>query len=214
MALSTSTLKLISDKVLIEKGNNLSCCILGFPRINTPLETLESIFQVKLEKNTFHEVLETYGYSDIKVLDAFDYEDAEIVHNLNDPLQSGHQEFDLVIDNGTIEHCYNVGQAMMNAAQLCELGGKIFHLNPANWFGHGFWNFNPCTYFDFYQQNGFEVKVYLREIPTGTYTEIKYKPNTTEILPAKRYTTHAVAIRKELKDITFPFQKRYEKFLK
>jgi SAM-dependent methyltransferase len=212
MAFSISALQLMADTLFKDENGikGKSCCILGFPEISkTKIKILENIFNRKIDECSFHGILRSYGYTDIKVLDFSNYQGAEIIHNLNDPLPDKVQKFDLVIDNGTIEHCFNVGQAMMNIANLCKNNGKIFHLNPANWFGHGFWNFNPCTYFDFYGQNGFDVKVYLRDIPAGSYEEIKYNPHLTKILPSKRYTTHAIAIRKELKELKYPMQSRY-----
>jgi hypothetical protein len=212
MAFSISALQLMADTIFKNANctKEKSCCILGFPNISkTEIKVLENIFNRKIDECSFHGILRSHGYTDIKVLDFSDYQGAEIIHNLNNPLPDDIQKFDLVIDNGTNEHCFNVGQAMLNTAHLCSKDGQVFHLNPANWFGHGFWNFNPCTYFDFYRENGFDVKVYLRDIPAGLYTEILYQPLVTKILPSKRYTTHAVAVRKELKELKYPMQSRY-----
>lgn len=212
MAFNQSCLELMSRTIFKETNETeKSCCILGFPTIlKTNLNMLQSIFNKNVKENTFHSILKSYNYTDISVLDFSDYQGAEIVADLNYPLPNGTRKFDLVIDNGTNEHCYNVGQAMLNTAELCNLNGKIFHLNPANWFGHGFWNFNPCTYFDFYQENGFEVEMYLRDISTGKSEKVVYRPQVTQILPSKRYTTHAVAVRKEMKELKFPIQSRFK----
>lgn len=212
MSFSKSCLELLSNTIL---NNNLnqkekSCCILGFPSTSVDLTTLNKVFDKSINEPTFHSILKTYSYTDIKVLDFSDYQGAELVFNLNEKLSDSIDKFDLVIDNGTTEHCYNVGQAMMNTASLCKVGGKIFHLNPANWFGHGFWNFNPCTYYDFYNENGFEVDVYLRDISTGISKKIVYKPDNTDILPSTRFTTHAVATRNDLRPLKFPTQSRFK----
>lgn len=65
--------------------------------------------------------------------------------------------FDLVLDGGTLEHCFNIGQAFMNVAHAVRDGGFIVHSNPMSCFNHGFWNLSATTYHDFYTQNGFEV---------------------------------------------------------
>lgn len=67
------------------------------------------------------------------------------------------QPFDVVLDPGTLEHCFNIGQAFRNVRDLCRPGGTIIHVNPLSMFNHGFWNLNPCAYADWYGDNGDEV---------------------------------------------------------
>lgn len=79
----------------------------------------------------------------------------EIVLDLNHPVPMGmHGAYDVIYDGGTMEHCFNVGQVMQNIHALTRLGGYILHLNPVNYFNHGFFNFNPTFYHDFYTQSG------------------------------------------------------------
>lgn len=65
--------------------------------------------------------------------------------------------YDLVLDVGTLEHCFNIGQAAFNMASLVRDGGYILHENPFNWGNHGFYGLNPTWYADFYEANGFEL---------------------------------------------------------
>jgi hypothetical protein len=67
------------------------------------------------------------------------------------------RQFDLVIDPGTSEHCWNVGTALINMANCVKVGGYIYHMVPMAHWNHGFWNFSPCAFSDFYTQNGFEI---------------------------------------------------------
>jgi SAM-dependent methyltransferase len=69
-----------------------------------------------------------------------------------------HHAFDIVLDAGTTEHCFNIGTAMRNIREACKPGGYIIHTNPMSMVNHGFWNFNPTTYIDFYTQCGDEVE--------------------------------------------------------
>ena len=80
----------------------------------------------------------------------------EIKADLNFPLEPG-KSYDIVIDVGTLEHCFNIGQALINMASLVGEGGYILHENPYNWGNHGFYNLNPTLFNDFYTQNGFEI---------------------------------------------------------
>jgi SAM-dependent methyltransferase len=82
----------------------------------------------------------------------------ERVVDMNGPLpEDMAAAYDLVLDLGTLEHCFNVGQAFANAAAALRAGGCILHVNPLNAFNHGFYNFSPTFYADFYECNGFTV---------------------------------------------------------
>lgn len=79
----------------------------------------------------------------------------EIVADLNQPLPAELRgRYDLVYDGGTMEHCFNVGQVMRNICMLGTVGAFIVHINPMNYYNHGFFNFNPTFYHDFYSQSG------------------------------------------------------------
>jgi len=79
----------------------------------------------------------------------------EIVMDLNSPAppeMAG--RYDIVYDGGTMEHCFNVGQVMRNICAFTRVGGFIIHVNPINYYNHGFFNFNPTFYHDWYTQSG------------------------------------------------------------
>ena len=82
----------------------------------------------------------------------------ERIVDLNMPLPDNLRlRFDLVIDTGTCEHCFNVAQAFMNSCQALAIGGYLVHAAPINKCNHGFWNFCPGVYPDFLGDNGFEI---------------------------------------------------------
>lgn len=75
----------------------------------------------------------------LDVLDIVKARGDEIIVDLNEPCSQEFSEiYDLVIDTGTLEHCFNVGQAMKNVASMVKKGGFIFQNTPLNWFNHGF----------------------------------------------------------------------------
>jgi hypothetical protein len=83
--------------------------------------------------------------------------DEEIV-DLNEPLPERlRRRFDIVIDTGTCEHCFNVGQAFANACSAVATGGYFIHAAPMSRTNHGFWNFCPTVYPDFFEDNGFKL---------------------------------------------------------
>lgn len=101
-------------------------------------------------------LLRHLGASDVKSLDASDYEGADIVFDMG-VLQKPPAQFDLVADFGSLEHIFNVPNAFMNVMRLCRTGGRIAHVLPANNLaGHGFWQFSGDVFFELYSpENGF-----------------------------------------------------------
>ncbi|MDA9976073.1 class I SAM-dependent methyltransferase [Alphaproteobacteria bacterium] len=81
-----------------------------------------------------------------------------VVFDLNEPMPPSFVDnYDLIIDPGTIEHCFNIAQAMKNLAEMTKVGGFIFHQVPGAYINHGFYSISPTFLLDFYQKNGFLV---------------------------------------------------------
>src|SRR4051794_39715241 len=60
-------------------------------------------------------LLELLGAREIVALDASDYEAADLVHDLNEPVPRDlHGRFSLVFDGGTIEHVFDVATVLRN----------------------------------------------------------------------------------------------------
>lgn len=64
----------------------------------------------------------------------------------------------VVIDIGTCEHIFNLPQVFTNLIELLRPGGTILHLAPISWYNHGFVNFNPIWFKEFYQHNHFHLQ--------------------------------------------------------
>lgn len=97
------------------------------------------------------------GLNDIRALDYSDFETAEIGHDLNTPVpDSLKSQFDLILDSGTTEHVFDVRQSLTNIALMLKPGGRIIHISPSNnYVNHGFFQFSPTIFFDYYGVNGF-----------------------------------------------------------
>lgn len=94
--------------------------------------------------------------ADLTVFDVVQERGCEVLCDLNYPMQRA-EEFDIVLDVGTVEHCFNIAQAIRNMAGLVKAGGLIVHENPFNCGNHGFYSLNPTFFEDFYTANGFEI---------------------------------------------------------
>lgn len=73
--------------------------------------------------------------------------------NIDQPLGT----WDLVIDPGTSEHCFNIPQAWLNLARAVKVGGFLSQALPLSMFNHGYWNPNPVAMLDFLEANGFKI---------------------------------------------------------
>ncbi len=158
------------------------------------------------------------GYKTVESIDYFPDEHPTYVEDLNRPIPQGLQgKYSLVYDGGTMEHCFNPPQVMMNAAALVKAGGIVIHHVPMNnWVDHGFYQFSPTLFFDFYGANGFtdlEMKIHLMERRQESF--IQYNPRTDDPLPyflgSKTRTMVFFKARKSADPvgIEFPIQGRY-----
>ncbi len=109
--------------------------------------------------NKFFEIL--FGAKSVTSLDYSDYEQSDIVHDMNQPVDPKyHAKFDVVIDGGSLEHIFHFPVAVANCMNMVKKGGSIFIFSPANnHTGHGFYQFSPELFFRIFQPgNGFEVR--------------------------------------------------------
>jgi len=94
-------------------------------------------------------------------LDASSYEGATVVHDLNVPIDERlHEQYDVVIDGGSLEHVFNITTALANVMKLVRVGGQLLLVNPANNLcGHGFYQLSPELAFSvFRDEHGFELR--------------------------------------------------------
>jgi len=113
------------------------------------------------EPNADVSVFRALGFESVSVLDANAYENATVIHDLNDPSVPVHllNSFDLVLDAGTLEHVFDIPCALRNLCKMTREGGRIIHISPvSNCVDHGFYSFSPTLFADFYEVNGFEVR--------------------------------------------------------
>lgn len=140
----------------------------------------------------------------------------EILCDLNLPFsyyRHNLETYDIVLDVGTVEHCFNIAQAIMNMASLLKEGGHIIHENPFNWGNHGFYNLNPTFFADFYAANGFDV---LRlDLTTRDGHCVTPPPTSRFIAPDGEFNIFCHARRTKLvKQLTYPTQTKYAKLIK
>jgi SAM-dependent methyltransferase len=102
------------------------------------------------------------GSSDFCSIDASNYEGAELVHDLNLPVGADiTNRFDCIFDGGTLEHVFDIPQALRNVGRMLKVGGLFLSSNGANNFlGHGFYQFSPeLMWRALSLENGFQIEL-------------------------------------------------------
>lgn len=100
------------------------------------------------------------GFQEVVATDVDGFEEADFLFDLNDDdIPDAHRaKYDLVIDSGTLEHVFNVPNALRNIVNFASDGGRILHLAPSsNHIDHGFYMFSPTLFWDFYSANEQEI---------------------------------------------------------
>lgn len=141
--------------------------------------------------NKFAEgVLHKMGAQIIHSLDASDYENATIIHDLNTPIPVQYKNrYDLVLDSGTLEHVFNISVALKNCMELTKVGGDFIGIYPCNnFFGHGFYQFSSELFYrTLSKENGFEIRdmILFVDEPDTTFYSIE---DTSQKYPRVQFT--------------------------
>jgi hypothetical protein len=104
---------------------------------------------------------QTLGVCELTTFDASDYEDASCILDMNYPIpDEWKDQFDLLIDGGTLEHVFNYPTAIKNGMEMVCVGGRFLLMTPANnAMGHGFYQFSPELFYRvFHPDNGYTVE--------------------------------------------------------
>lgn len=158
------------------------CLSAGYPDLLVPLEDLKVATQNGegeiYERPESKDLQAYHGFNEpiydsaqvfgaigleLHVIDRERLQGCESIVDLNRPASLG--EYDLVIDPGTLEHCFNIAQAAVNLAGAVKVGGYISQAVPMSMFNHGYYNLNPVWFLDFYENNGFKIeRLFVRHV--------------------------------------------------
>lgn len=128
-------------------------------------------------------------------------------HDLNTlELGSGDSAYSLVVNHGTLEHCFAIANGFRVMHDACEVGGLMIHESPfTGWTSHGFYCLQPTLFYDVARENGYEmVLVATEHLRSRSYIEFK---SHEDILSAKyrdQLPDHSmlfVAMRKKLEGL-------------
>lgn len=148
---------------------------------------------------------------DVEVIDVARARGVERIVDLNETLPDDLlARFDLVIDTGTCEHCFNVAMAFSNSCSAVAQGGFLVHAAPLNRFNHGFWNFSPTVYPDYFEDNGFRLH-FMRGVTGALASGFKAYdvPPFGRFEAAPESALYVVAERVAVRSVVWPVQRKY-----
>ena len=131
----------------------------------------DSVALLKSDDGFCEPFLRLLGAEQVHALDVSSYQRASIVHDMNLPIPSSLQEScTAVVDGGTLEHVFDVRQALKNCMEMVCEGGHFIAVTPTNNFmGHGFYQFSPELFYRvFGEASGYTIERMLIYEEDGT----------------------------------------------
>ena len=135
--------------------------------------------------------------------------------DLNYPVDLGEQ-FDILVNAGTAEHIFDVGQFFRTAHDVTRPGGLMIHVMPyRGWLEHGFYSFNSTFYWDLAAANGYTMLMHAyAELKPPRFIELTRREEIMELALSgqlgKNATLYAVMRKAEVAgDFRVPIQHIY-----
>lgn len=151
---------------------------LGSLEINEPESEIEAFAAKNVywkrdrEKGVRSLFRDRYGVMDYCDSDLNDRADLKI--DLNQPLVPELVGSAMAILNGgTVEHIFDIAQAMINIHDMARLGATIIHLAPISWYEHGYYNFNPRLFTAVAQTNAYVLVAEAFWFPSDVLAAVK-----------------------------------------
>lgn len=148
----------------------------------------------------------TYAFDIVKLLygiywapswvDSIDYDGTPNARqfDLNLALPGGQLcggSYNTVINHGTAEHVFNIGQVFRTMHEYCAVGGLMIHESPfTGWIEHGFYSLQPGLFFDLAEVNHYDlVGMFIQDLHNQTVLQVNsreqiYQLAADEEIPA------------------------------
>jgi hypothetical protein len=166
------------------------------------------------EVDSARSLYEALGFEEYRCIDT-DGRHGALVLDLNQDLRAGgyREQFDLVTNHGTTEHCFDQHHAFRNVHNLCAKNGLMLHALPfQGYVNHGFYNYHPNFYRDLAASNGYELVTMLLNVDAGSGDLSLYSAGLMGHIAMTSSSTLAlfVVLRKTTDDeFRVPFQGMY-----
>ena len=104
------------------------------------------------------------GFDHIETMDYSQYEGADLIYDLNQvnvPIDLAHR-YDFILDAGTIEHVFHFPNVLENIYRFLKPNGTFIFDQPS-FYGitHGFYNFSPAVYYEYFLVNNYRINSFI-----------------------------------------------------
>ena len=115
-------------------------------------------------------LFQALGFETFEAIDYSDYENTSFTYDLNNPNvpEDYCEKYDYIMDCGTLEHIFNLPNALTAIFRMLKVGGTFWFTTPI-WYAvnHGFYNFSPCLFSEYFSQNKWQInKFQLYQLPS------------------------------------------------
>lgn len=111
------------------------------------------------------------AFCDAEVIsvDVSDYEQAEIVHDMQDDLPRKYRGIaDFIFNGSCLDNIFDPAAAIRNMSRMLKPGGRVYHFEQGNSHPTAYLKFSADWFMDFYALNQFEdCKVYIVNSPNS-----------------------------------------------
>lgn len=167
MALDKLGLEMLAPYI---KGQAILC--LGYPDITAKPERVEELLGVKPRQFTKYgsahkiswplpetvDTLRLAGATEVRCIDFMPSRGVEEKVDLNLKWnREAAPSYGVVINPGTLEHCFDIATALFNAWSVLKQDGVMLSAAPLSMGNHGFYNLQPTFFADFARENGGKV---------------------------------------------------------
>lgn len=116
-------------------------------------------------------VFRLLGSKSVRALAHSDYEGAEVIHDLTQPLPDSLRGIaDFVLDGGTLDNKFSPAATIRNYAELLRPGGRLLIANMLTNHHEPYSMMPPQWYLDYFTMNGFaDCKVYIGLTRSGAF---------------------------------------------
>jgi SAM-dependent methyltransferase len=107
--------------------------------------------------------LRMLGAARVRAIDHTNYEGADIVHDLNQPIPSALEACaDFIVDGSTLDNVFNPANCLQNIARMLRPGGRLMSVNVASPHQGPYTVMTPYWLLDFFAINDFaDCRVYM-----------------------------------------------------
>src|SRR5208283_5155456 len=98
--------------------------------------------------------LKALGVKNFHALDVTDYEGADIVHDMGQPIPKEHySKYDFIYNGSCFDNMFNPGVAIMNISKLLKPHGRSVNIECASSNNNPYLMFSPAWFYDYYVVN-------------------------------------------------------------